>query len=159
MSLAARSLKRITVLTVLILPAGCGEDLPDLAPVTGTVTLDGKPISGAVVTFDPAAGGVVSHGVTDDSGRFELECTTDTLGAELGEHVVRISYRGEDPLLAMPEVLPARYNTQSKLTAAVTEGEENDFKFELTSRSSPEDKQAGFPGMPGMPGGMPFPRQ
>ena len=42
-------------LCMLALLAGCGgnSNLPKLMPVTGTVTLDGKPLSGVMLSFVP----------------------------------------------------------------------------------------------------------
>ncbi|MHB8903343.1 MAG: hypothetical protein ACYC6Y_31660, partial [Thermoguttaceae bacterium] len=34
-------------------PGGTDANLPDLVPVTGTVTVDGAPVSGVTVTFIP----------------------------------------------------------------------------------------------------------
>ena len=50
--------------------AGCptgGREVPDLVPVSGTVTLDGEPLAGASLMF-----GGVAYGDTDASGRYEL---------------------------------------------------------------------------------------
>ena len=65
-------------------------DLPDLVPVSGTVTLDGKPVSGVTVTFIPtgATGGGASYGATDASGKYELKSNDGRPGAVAGEFKV-----------------------------------------------------------------------
>ena len=55
----------------LALAAGCGQGGPATAPVVGTVTLDGRPLAGALVLFQPSQG-VPARGITDDDGGFSL---------------------------------------------------------------------------------------
>ena len=64
--------------------------LPELVPVSGTVTLDGKPLSGATVTFLPvgATRGRSCYGVTGADGRYELMETDKNKGAPEGEFEV-----------------------------------------------------------------------
>ena len=63
----------------LALVAGCGGQEYPLAPVAGSVTLDGKPLANIHVTFLPQAkgksrnAGPASCGVTDAEGRFILK--------------------------------------------------------------------------------------
>ena len=74
-----------------LLPAGCGDDGPDLRPVSGTVTFaDGEPVPGAVVEFLPAGGGPAARGRTDAGGRFTLK-TGGRAGAVVGDHRVGVS--------------------------------------------------------------------
>jgi hypothetical protein len=62
---------------------GCGGGAPPMpsgiVPVTGTVTLDGEPVSGAIVTFVPVqitggggAGLGAASGMTDSTGKYSL---------------------------------------------------------------------------------------
>jgi hypothetical protein len=80
----------------LLLFTGCGDGLP-IAPVSGTVTLDGNPLVGATVTTQPIAvdgnnPGSGSFGTTDSEGRFELELVQPSVkGAIIGQHRVMIS--------------------------------------------------------------------
>lgn len=63
------------IATVAFLATGC-DGAGSVVPVTGTVTLDGKPLADAEVVFhpDPAkgAGGDSASGFTDAQGRFTL---------------------------------------------------------------------------------------
>ncbi|MBM3971375.1 MAG: carboxypeptidase regulatory-like domain-containing protein [Planctomycetes bacterium] len=60
--------------------AGCSDglspppNLPSTVKVTGTATLDGKPLEGAVIRFAPISdkGFHGASGVTDASGKYEL---------------------------------------------------------------------------------------
>ena len=58
--------------------AGCGgKNIPDVAPVNGTVRVDGRPQSGVLVRFlpDPEKGNNSSFeafGVTDQQGKYTL---------------------------------------------------------------------------------------
>jgi hypothetical protein len=68
---------------------GCGSDGPELADVTGTVTRDGKPLSGINVEFQPQTGRP-SAGRTNDAGEYQLQFTSEQAGALLGQHQVHI---------------------------------------------------------------------
>jgi hypothetical protein len=80
----------------LLLCPGCGERL-SVAPVSGTITFEGKPLAGASITTQPIAAGSTnpgpgSFGRTDEQGRFELELVKPAKkGAIIGEHRVMIS--------------------------------------------------------------------
>ncbi len=114
---------------IMLTWAGCGGgDRPDLGRVHGVVTLDGEPLAEAFVHFDP---GTVrgSTGVTDANGRYELIYIRNTKGAAIGEHTVRITKRTE----TAPEILPARYHSQTTLKATVEPGR-NEIDFALTSK-------------------------
>ena len=66
--------------------AGCGgsPDGPEMAPISGTVMLDGKPLVGAEVFF--VANGFEGYGKTKESGQYSL-----VRGAPVGECKVYIS--------------------------------------------------------------------
>lgn len=94
-----RLLRMVCVLLGLLLVAGCGGPDYELAPVSGRVTLDGKPIADVVVTFQPVASdrdnpnpGPGSTAKTDAQGRFTLRTIQpDEPGAVVGQHVVRLT--------------------------------------------------------------------
>src|SRR5262245_6481550 len=69
--------------------AGCDAG-PKFLPVTGVVTLDGKPVEGATVAFAPIPAGIASVGVTDSAGRFTLQSQTDKAGAVAGKYNVTV---------------------------------------------------------------------
>lgn len=128
----------------LLATLGCGSNPYDLAPVSGTVTLAGEPLRGAVVNFQPIARGSAnvgpgSNGRTDAAGHFELKTIQDETGAVVGQHRVRIySYSPESPSVEdtdsgpVVERVPQRYNYRSKLTYTVPEEGTQRANFELT---------------------------
>lgn len=75
---------------------GCSGDSTPTAPVTGKVTLDGKPLASVSVLFQPAGGanrdpGVGSVGITDAQGMFTLKLSgSGKSGAVIGQHVVTL---------------------------------------------------------------------
>ena len=122
-----------------LLTAGCGSSY-SLGTVTGTVTLDGKPLPQATVTFSRGQGRM-SVGTTDEQGRYKLLYTVNQQGAEPGTHTVSITTQidavsGEGDLAAVKgrkEVLPPRYNEKTELTAEVKRGS-NTIDFPLSSK-------------------------
>jgi hypothetical protein len=73
---------------------GCGAKGPKLAPVRGVVTLDGKAIAGAFVTFRPMSPGPSSMAVTGPDGRFELALSDGRRkGATVAEHEITVDLR------------------------------------------------------------------
>ncbi len=54
--------------------SGC-EGNPNLFHASGKVTLDGKPVEKAFVTFIPMGGGSTSYGKTDADGHYEMKFT------------------------------------------------------------------------------------
>jgi hypothetical protein len=118
--------------TMLML-AGCGStasDAPQTAQVSGVVTLDGSPLSEAILVFEPETGGAASTGATDEEGKYSLLYSNSQNGAVIGTHIVRISKLTME--MGM-ETLPSVYNSQSTLSAEVKPGE-NTHNFELVSK-------------------------
>lgn len=123
--------------------AGCGgsSDLPDLVPVSGTVTLDGKPLEGASVFFelqDDVEGKKSSFGQTDSSGKYELTFGGGT-GARPGKHLVKISKQesaGGDAegsgASEVKQLVPEKYNNKSELTVEVS-ADSAEHNFDLKS--------------------------
>lgn len=117
--------------------SGCGGGT---ASVSGVVTLDGKPVEGASVSFAPVSGdggGIGgSYGKTDAQGRYELRTVVgDRSGAAPGKHKVTISLSKPDPKNpegAEKNLIPAKYNTKSDLTFEVPTGGTDKADFTLT---------------------------
>jgi hypothetical protein len=111
--------------------AGCGSSGPSLAPVTGRVTIDGRPVENIEVIFQPKQGSP-SFGVTGHDGRYELIYKRGVSGALIGEHTVQIKTmpvtEGGKPTLS----IPARYNTKTELHQEVKTAK-NVFDFDLKS--------------------------
>ncbi len=123
----------------LLLALGCSgtpSDQPELGSVTGSVTLDGKPLVNVWVGFAPRDGRS-SMGLTDKDGRYKLDYLFDTPGAKVGQHTVTITTPQEDEsggeVPNFRELIPAKYNTKTTLTAEVKPGQ-NKIDFALTSK-------------------------
>ncbi len=126
---------------------GCGESGPELGGVSGTVTLDGRPISGAVLTFRPKfANSTPAYGGTDEKGHYKLMFTDTKSGAMIGEYDVDIDppkKLSKDDIadlksqgLPVPDLtvvkIPAKYRGEKGLTAKVEPGS-NTIDFTLDS--------------------------
>ncbi len=116
--------------------AGCSakpKDLPDLGLVTGTITLDGKPLENVTVVFESETGRS-SFGATDAAGRYELIYTGNFKGAIVGKNRVVInSNLDAPPGPDWKDPIPSRYNAKSELTAEVATGT-NTFDFALEGK-------------------------
>jgi len=131
-----------TLLLLVIVTVGCGgtnANLPPLVPVSGTVTLDGELLCGAVVRFVPVGStrGTGAGGHTDESGKYELVSRHGGNGAAVGEYRVVITklvmpdgsdfpLDSEVPPIESPakDILPPAYHDmkQTPLKATVPEG-------------------------------------
>jgi hypothetical protein len=145
---------RISVITLSLILIGCGEKVSPGrgVPVSGTVTLDGKPIEGASVTFMNDT--FVGFGKTDASGKYRLvqgalpgtnKVTISKIegGAEIVENPDEGMDRGQMEAMAMgntgktptlpKDLIPAEYSDprQTKLTYEVpaTGGDGADFNL------------------------------
>lgn len=137
---------RVLILGVLLL-AGCGRS--GVVPVSGTVTLDGKPLAHATVVFelqsDDKNPGPGSSGTTDANGRYTLHVmTTNAPGALIGKHKVSITaYEGDvEGESSAPDattkvnraaLVPPEYNVQTKLTFDVPSKGSSNANFDLLS--------------------------
>lgn len=137
---------------------GCGNR--NLGTVRGQVTMDGKPLPNALVTFVPVEGGGASTGVTDAEGNYELGYI-DTNGALIGKHKVTVTtmqkvessasmktLSSDDPeymkqarggkasdynTAKVTEPIPPKYNAQTELEKEVKSGK-NVIDLALTSK-------------------------
>ncbi len=105
------------LLCCVALLSGCGAN-GGFAPVKGRVLLDGKPVDGAAVLFEPESGGVPATGVTNSNGEFSLSTTGHGAGAAIGKHGVSVSKQviaqpnrkvEESEIVAMKSETPEKY--------------------------------------------------
>lgn len=139
---------------------GCGPSGPELGTVKGKVTLYGRPLPNALVTFEPEGGGPVGTSPTDEEGNFELY-SAGRKGAQVGNHRVVITTirppaqadaaqeaaarSSDDPAYMaqahggpaqykkaeeFKEKIPAKYNTNTELKKEVKSGS-NEINLEL----------------------------
>jgi hypothetical protein len=133
---------------------GCSSGGPQFVPVSGVITLDGKPYGKAVISFQPIGTndnpypGRGSSAFTDENGRFVLMCDAKINGAVVGKHQVRITSRGSDPIGPGPEggtpddapvrreidPVPPEWNLHSKVEFDVPPGGTDQANFDIKSR-------------------------
>lgn len=138
-------------LTILlgVTAVGCGTSEFELAPVSGTVTLDGKPVAEARVIFEPRREGQAaltagpgSDGLTDAQGRYSLTTSVgEEQGAVVGPHTVTVSTylaevdRSRDTARVIrQEEIPSRYMEAGALTFEVPPDGTDKADFALESR-------------------------
>ncbi len=134
------SLLSLLAISVLL---GCGSkdgyaEL-GLVEVSGTITLDGKPLPQAKVIFE-SEDKRTATGTTDSAGHYKLMYDSQTPGALPGPKIVRITTADVDVegggaaegAAAAKESLPPRYNAKSEIKADVSAAKKN-HDFTLTS--------------------------
>jgi hypothetical protein len=84
---SGRSIVTAGALVVFLAAAGCGGKP---VSVEGVVTLDGKPVSGAMVVFHPEKGGTQASALTDSEGVFNLTTFNTGDGAFPGSYRVTV---------------------------------------------------------------------
>jgi hypothetical protein len=151
------------LLLIPVLSTGCNRgDGPPLAPASGKVTLDGIPVEGASVSFEPVNGGRPCSGMTNAEGIYQITSVQTNDGAPVGDHYVAIIKitgegasvpAGTDPSMALSDIpaadskdgkkepetiylVPRKYNVAktSGLKVTVPSGGSSELNFELSAR-------------------------
>jgi hypothetical protein len=117
-----------------VLLAGCSPG-PAKGTVKGSVTLDGQPVDGGVITFTPADGNSQSEAVMITGGEYSVtmpvgEKKVQIYWAPSGSKAGDTATQGREQIV---QRVPVKYNDQSTLTHAVTKGEARK-DFSLTSQ-------------------------
>ncbi len=142
---------------LLLVAAGCGgsgdewsEKRPAVAPASGTLTYQQKPVEGATVMLapDPTSGQTYgAAAMTDSNGRFELSAFPPEVGVVPGKYLVAVSkvqapaVAATDPaahdqpyLKTKPKhVIPVQYGDPAKsgLTIDIPEAGNKAIQFDL----------------------------
>ena len=132
----------------LICLVGCGPGY-QIVPVSGTVTLDGKPLANAMVLTQPigegedVTPGPGSFANTDDQGHFVLEMQHEpVVGAVPGKAYVKIVENGEkkvssddtvDPTVLRSKV-PIEYREGNNVEISIPEDGTDSLNFDLVSK-------------------------
>ena len=129
---------RFGVLVLLATVAvGCGSSKKarELLPVSGSVTLDGKPLQEGEIYFKKTVAGEVDILPIKD-GHFEGRAGVGPRRVEIYAYHEKevIPMPGEPPEKTRENYIPARYNAQSTLTAEIAAESSAPLKFEITSR-------------------------
>jgi len=129
----------LILLAALTLACGCGRRAHELetAPVRGTITLDGKPVTSGYIVVPTAKGKMASAKIEPD-GSFVFMTYRKGDGVQVGIHPVTVSEVPRDEFSSVPPELrvtiPERYKSAG--TSGLTEvkpGERNVVEFEMFS--------------------------
>lgn len=143
---ASADMLALASILAMVFSVGCGGSSyegPERAGVSGTVTLDGKPLPYGSILFLGQGSNRMASAVIQD-GSYSI---TEENGPNLGEYAVQITGYAEAPAAADGEaegddkadpdsrpagkqIVPAEYNTASKLKVAIASGKNtHDFKM------------------------------
>jgi hypothetical protein len=127
------------VAVLALVNLGCGPAGPKTARVSGTITLEGKPLAKVGVTFLPPKKGPIATGNTDENGQFTLTTVRKGDGAPVGSHKVTIGAAEEGQKITN---IAERYGNPhtTNLFADVKAGEKNVFTFDLKPEEPPAAK-------------------
>src|ERR1700761_6959661 len=126
--------RRDLAFLLIVALAGCGgAERVSLAPLTGSVTLDGKPLEAGMIVFTPAKGRPASGKVK--SGQIVDVTTYDPNdGAPVGRLVITLMDLPPEGMDVPKErIIPSKYGSaeESDLTVAVYSGKPNSVNVEL----------------------------
>lgn len=121
-------------------------ELPELGPVSGTVTVNGEPLPGVTVNFSPlddirkdGAEGPdrvrTSSGVTDENGYYTLYYLGDTKGAAVGKGRLWLEIRSAADLKKVP---PEWSSPGPNIREVKATGNNSDGEFNITIKKSAE---------------------
>ncbi|MBN2296235.1 MAG: hypothetical protein JXM70_27645 [Pirellulales bacterium] len=84
--------RAVTVTVVILIPTllACGDGRPKRVPVSGIVTIDGKPLTCGFITLKPKDARPSTGNIGKD-GRFTLTCFEKGDGAVEGTHAVAVN--------------------------------------------------------------------
>ncbi|MCA9048218.1 MAG: hypothetical protein KDA89_05790 [Planctomycetaceae bacterium] len=157
-------MKQLTFSVCLLVLFGCGDGRPSLVPVSGSVTLNGEPVEGAQVGFEPQDMGDYNRpsvAVTDAQGNFTAGTYGTSDGMPVGTY--RVSVFKKEAVGKLPEnynsedtesnpqpiryqwTVPQMYSTtaESGLTVEVTSAGMNPDTLALTGEPEMEESSGG----------------
>lgn len=150
---------RLSGFLVMVSIVGCGgsggDGMPRY-PASGTVTLEGAPIDGAVVAFSREDGKATAVAMTDEMGQFQLNMPPGKNGVPAGKYRISVRKSSSAPVYKEPTTfeemerehkagkkpepppppklgVPARYGdpATSQLTEEVKPTDKNEFTIQL----------------------------
>ena len=119
-------MRSLVALTLLALLTGCSSkpELPARFPVTGTVTMGGRPVEGARIVFIPTTPGLnAASAISDKDGKYSLTTFEAGDGAQPGSYGIKVAKYDSKPGAAPPptDAAPVSYEDESKLQFAPDE--------------------------------------
>ncbi len=145
-SARSRTYRTLCGILLSVLLVGCGDSGgPVTVSVSGTVTLDGKPVPSGQILFNDIAGVEKAYAGLIKDGKFsfpstvgqkkvsisspqEVQGKSTVVGGTPGDPVSE-----ENPAIEIVEMIPGKYNDTTTLTADVTSAGPNEFTFDLKS--------------------------
>ncbi len=134
-----RQTQAFPLVLLLIMSVGCGgQSGPERASLKGTVSLDGEPMGGGVVTFQSPKG---AWGTTIQKGEFAM---SGDEGLPVGDYTIRFNWlkptgkkiiepdSGQETDETL-EAIPVKYNLQTTEKATIKSGN-NTVKFDLLTK-------------------------
>lgn len=119
---------------VLLLILGCSQG-PRSYRVTGTVTLDDKPVLDGDIHFIDTTGRWGAEVAKIKDGRYEVLAKAGPKRVEISaSRILPGGARGGGGEPVAEEYIPEEYNATSRLAADVTADGKNEFDFRLHSR-------------------------
>jgi len=129
-----RTIVALLAAFILVVPSGCGGD--GLTDVSGTVTIDGMPLTTGDIVLEAADKNSAPQGATITDGEFKMRVAP-------GKKIVRINAsEGDgvvDPLMKTEgrrSIIPPEFNTSSTLTADIKDGSNPPLSFAV-KRAAP----------------------
>lgn len=141
----------LALAALCVISSGCQKG-PKFVPVSGVITLDGKPYGMAAISFQPIGTsenpnpGRGSSAYTDENGRYVL-ISDERDGAVVGKHLIRITTRARklegdpeggspdgSPVLRPVEPIPAEWHSESQKEFEVPPGGTDKADFAITSK-------------------------
>ena len=130
-----------SVILVTFVGCGGGPDI-ELAQVSGTVQLDGKPIQSGTISFipldlaGPTAGAQIIDGayfIGGENGVYIGECRVEISAMKKTGEKVPSPIDPNEMTDVTEELIPAKYNVKSTLTKQIQAGENLNVDFSLQS--------------------------
>jgi hypothetical protein len=124
---------------------GCGSSGPELKPVSGKVTLDGAPVPEGTIVFLPTeqtSGPTTGASITQ--GLYEIPEEKGAIAGAYRVQITSVQKTGKKIPAGTPappgtmvdelrQVIPAKYNSSSELSAKVIVGDNSKVNFDLQS--------------------------
>lgn len=128
--------RRVTICLFAIVGAGLVAGCTGVQQydVSGTVTFKNEPIREGTIVFESTNPNVVGGSGPIKDGKFNFKCPAGDMRVMI--YATRESGKFDPAMGAAPreQYLPAKFNTESKLTAQVKSSGANEFDFPLTDK-------------------------
>src|SRR5688572_30363326 len=99
--------RRLILIGMLLLVVGCNRG-PRMVPVSGIVTIDGKPLKKGLVTVN-VKDSRPAYGKIGNDGKFQLMTKVEGDGCLVGEHTFTVSSREPLGPDTMRHLIPEKY--------------------------------------------------